>query len=48
VEPKVYYIESSGKETGWVKVRDLKNHPFSKANLKIIDQLFDPQLNIFI
>lgn len=39
VEPRVYSVESIKKEDGWVAIADLKNYPFSKAHLKIIEQL---------
>lgn len=44
VEPRVYSVDLEGK--GWVKLADLKNFPFSKAHLKIIEQITDPQLSL--
>jgi len=44
IEPRVYSVNFAGK--GWVAIADLKNYPFSKAHLKIIEQLTNPQLSL--
>ncbi|QCS50811.1 A/G-specific adenine glycosylase [Picosynechococcus sp. PCC 11901] len=44
VEPQIYRVNLSG--SGWVSLQSLKDYPFSKAHLKIIEQLQDPQLSL--
>ncbi|WP_083993545.1 A/G-specific adenine glycosylase [Picosynechococcus sp. PCC 8807] len=44
VEPQIYRVNLSG--AGWVSLQSLKDYPFSKAHLKIIEQLQDPQLSL--
>lgn len=46
IEPRVYSVNLAGEE--WVQLADLKNYPFSKAHLKIIDQLNNPQLTLLV
>ncbi len=44
LEPRIYRVNLSG--SGWVSLQSLKDYPFSKAHLKIIEQLQDPQLSL--
>ncbi|MBV5260082.1 A/G-specific adenine glycosylase [Synechococcus moorigangaii CMS01] len=44
LEPRIYRVKLSG--SGWVSLQSLQDYPFSKAHLKIIEQLQDPQLSL--
>ncbi len=44
VQPMVYRVEMTGEN--WVAIADLHQYPFSKAHLKIIEQLTNPQLSL--
>ncbi|MGB2924444.1 MAG: A/G-specific adenine glycosylase [Limnothrix sp.] len=48
VEPRIYRVDSVAIKEGWVAIADLQNYPFSKAHLKIIEQLTSPQLSLRI
>ncbi len=44
IEPRIYRVDLTG--AGWVEQKQLSHYPFSKAHLKIIEQLQEPQLNL--